>query len=278
MGMEREGAVMRRGNGRRRLLGVLGGMGPRAHVLFEEHLLTKSVEVLGARRDADFPAWMLASFPATPDRTEALCGDGVSPLPAMRKNLERLAAAGAEFAVAPCVTSHAFLEAADSLPLPLLSLPKVVARIAATTGVRRAGLLATSGTLRSALFQRALAAAGVESVSPLDLPDGEAAQAELVMAAIYGNGGGGGIKGDGPTPETAALLAAAGKKLVAAGAGALVMGCTEIPFAAGHLARIGVPLIDPLAVAAEAAVRYACALPFAPLQGNGDGAWEECIL
>jgi aspartate racemase len=272
------------GIGQKRVIGIVGGMGPRAHVLFEENLLTKAVDVLGAAKDADFPAWALVSFPGTPDRTRALRGRGESPLPAIKESLARLAGAGVDFAVAPCVTSHAFL-AGEGLPLPVLSLPAVTARVAAAAGVRRAGILATSGTLAAGLFDRAFSEAGIGSVSPLDLPNGEAAQLNLVMTAIYGPGGGmaddtaGGIKGGGPTPETDALLLAAGKNLVAAGADALVMGCTEISFAAGRLARAGVRLVDPLAIAAEAAIRYAYGLPFAGAGAEGsEEIWEKCFL
>lgn len=270
--------------GRKRVIGIVGGMGPRAHVLFEESLLAKAGDVLGAVKDADFPAWVLTSFPGTPDRTQALCGEGESPLPAIKESLARLAATGADFAVVVCITSHAFL-AGEALPLPVLNLPAVTARVASAAGVRRAGILATSGTLGTGLFDKAFAAAGIGSVSPLELPGGEVMQLELVMTAIYGPRGGmaggaaGGIKGNGPTPETDALLLSAGRKLVAAGADALVMGCTEISFAAGRLAEAGVRLVDPLAIAAEAAIRYAYGLPFAGGATEGsEEIWERCFL
>jgi aspartate racemase len=268
----------------KRLIGILGGLGPRAHILFEEHLLAKAVVILGAVKDADFPAWVLASFPQTPDRTRALCGAGEQPLPYLKKSLADLAAAGADFALIACVTSHALL-AREKLPLPVLSLPAVTASAAMTYGVKRAGILATTGTLRAGLFKKAFADAGVDSLSPFDLPDGDAIQQNLVMTAIYGPGGGsagavaGGIKGDGPTRETADLLLAAGKSLVAAGADALVIGCTEISFVSRILAETGVRLVDPLEIAAEAAIRYAYGLPFTgTCEKEVDALWEKCFL
>ncbi len=265
-----------------RLIGILGGLGPRAHVLFEQRLLAKAAGLLGARKDGDFPSWILASFPGTPDRTRGLCGGGESPLPAIRESLGRLAAAGADFAAIACITSHAFFAGGARLPLPVLNLPAVVALSATAAGIRRAGILATSGTLTAGLFEKAFAAAGGGCLSPLDLPGGEAAQTELVMTAIYGPGGGmtgvaaGGIKGNGPTAETSDLLLAAGRMLVAAGADALVMGCTEVSFAAGRLADAGVRLVDPLEIMAEAAIRHAYGLPFAGV--DDAGIWGKCFL
>jgi aspartate racemase len=264
----------------KRLIGILGGMGPRAHVLFENHLLAKAADLLGAVKDPDFPAWVLASFPNTPDRTRALCAGGESPLPFLKKSLTLLADAGADFALPACVTSHAFL-VEETLPLPVLSLPAAAACAAAAGGARRAGILATSGTLATGLFKNAFLDTGADCLSPLDLPGGDELQRDLVMAAIYGRDGeaGGGIKGDGPTRETAELLLTAGKKLVAAGADALIAGCTEISLVSERLAEAGARLIDPLEVAAEAAIRYAYGMPFTEHgEKGGDALWGKCFL
>jgi len=51
-----------------RLIGIVGGLGPFAHIDFERKLLAAASEVIGARRDQDFPQWVLSSIPRTPDR------------------------------------------------------------------------------------------------------------------------------------------------------------------------------------------------------------------
>ena len=264
---------------RRPLPGILGGLGPRAHIVFEGYVLDAAARLLGAARDQDFPPWILASVAGTPDRTRALRGGGDDPRPALWEGFGRLARAGADFAVVTCVTAHAFLipsAARPELPLPVMDLPGLAARSAST--IRRAGLLATTGTLESRLFQRAFVRLGKACLAPFDLPDGRRWQEELVMAAIYGDISDqypGGIKGNGPTPELIDRLFAAGRRLVDAGADALVAGCTEISLAAGRLADAGVPIIDPLRAGADALARYWAGLP----PGAGDDAqWEGCFL
>ena len=72
----------------------------------------------------------------------------------------------------------------------------------------------------------------------------------------------GGIKsGSDRDPETGnlhrATLAGAVRRLAAAGASCVVTGCTEIPLVLGRDPVEGTPLLDPLEVAARAAVRIA---------------------
>src|SRR5438270_10247881 len=105
-------------SGWQRLIGIVGGLGPHAHVDFERRLLA---EVPAASGDQDYPPWLVSSLPATPDRTEHLLGQGPSPVPLLVRSLERLAAGQADFAVIACITAHAFLpEIGPQVRLPIL--------------------------------------------------------------------------------------------------------------------------------------------------------------
>ncbi len=248
-----------------RLIGIVGGLGPFAHIDFERKLLAAASEVIGARRDQDFPQWVLSSIPRTPDRTEAYFGEAEDPTPSLSRSLERLRGAGADFAVVACNTAHLFLaRLRDESPLPIISLIEVTAgeaaRIAPGGSV---GLLATSGTLRSRLYHDPLEARGLRAVSPFDLDGGETLQRRNVMEPIYGpwvdgRHRGGGIKTDGGSARARTLLEEAAGRLVAdGGAEVLVAGCTEIPLALEGEEVAGRPLLDPAALLAAAAVRYA---------------------
>jgi aspartate racemase len=110
--------------------------------------------------------------------------------------------------------------------------------------VRTAGLLATTGTVRSGVFQTALAAAGVGVRVPTP------AEQERVMAAIYS------IKGALGNMERKALRDALGviaRRLVADGAEAIVLGCTELPLILAD-ADLGVPVFDVVLLLARAAI------------------------
>ena len=249
----------------RRLIGIVGGLGPFAHIDFERKLLAAASELVGARRDQDFPQWVLSSIPQTPDRTEAFFGEAEDPTPSLSRSLERLRGAGADFAVVACNTAHLFLERLrDESPLPIISLIETTAdeaaRIAPGGSV---GLLATSGTLRSRLYHDPLEARGLRAVSPLGLDDGEELQLRCVMEPIYGPSTdgrhqGGGIKTDGGSARARALLEqAAGRLVTEGGADVLVAGCTEIPLALEGPEVAGRPLLDPAALLAGAAIRRA---------------------
>ena len=252
----------------RRLIGIVGGLGPFAHIDFERKLLDAASELIGARRDQDFPQWVLSSIPQTPDRTEAFFGEAEDPTPVLERSLERLQGAGAHFAVVACNTAHLFLQRLrDESPLPIISLIETTADEAARIAPRGSvGLLATSGTLRSRLYHDPLEKRGMRAVSPFDLEYGEELQLRGVMEPIYGprvdgRHRGGGIKTDGGSPEARQLLERAARRLVEdAEVDVLVAGCTEIPLALDGAEVAGRPLLDPARLLAQAAVRYAYGL------------------
>jgi aspartate racemase len=263
---------MSRGTGEERrwprVIGVVGGLGPHAHVDFERRLLAAVPAPSG---DQDYPEWVISSIPATPDRTEHLLGQGPSPVPLLVRSLERLAG-HADFAVIACITAHAFLhEVGPQVRLPILDVVAATLEEAVRRHGERAriGLLATTGTLRCDLFARTARrmAPGLELLSLSDLADGWALQEELVMAAVYGPLAagtrlGGGVKsGLDRDPRTGALhrdtLARAAARLADAGATAIIAGCTEISLAFGASPVAGLPLLDPMQIAARAAIGIA---------------------
>jgi aspartate racemase len=180
----------------------------------------------------------------------------------------------ADFVVVACITAHAFLEEVQRrVAVPLLDMvDETLRRAVAEPGVRRIGLLATTGTLAARVYQAAAerVATGVEVVSLLETTDrgrsGEWLQEHLVMESVYGplNGTrrrGGGLKSGAVTGavahEAAARFGEAGRILAEAGADLVILGCTEIPAVLTQPELDKVPLVDPLAVTAEAAVDIA---------------------
>ena len=247
----------------RQLIGIVGGLGPYAHLDFERKLLQAAKERLGARNDQDFPQWVLSCLPQTPDRTAAFLGRSESPVPHLQRSLDRLQRAGADFAVIACNTAHLFLDAIGG-SLPILSMIEATAERAAELAPGgRVGLLATSGTLDSRLYHDALESHGLHPSSPLDLEGGERLQAEGVMAAIYGplvagEHQGGGIKSEGSSEHGRHLLEDAARRLVnEAHVDLLIAGCTEVPLALPVVEVAGRPLLDPARILADEAIRVA---------------------
>ncbi len=241
-----------------RTIGILGGLGPSAHIEFERRLLCALGTVAG---DQDYPDWLLLSVASTPDRTRALLHHGPSPAPALARGLRQLAAGGADFAVIACITAHAFLpEIQPNVALPIVDLvAATLDQIVERCGPHaRVGLLGTDGTLATALFQRRAAqlAPGLQWQTPLDLPTGSAVQENWVMRPIYG------IKAATERdPQTGLVhpeaLTLAAQQLIALGADVVLCGCTEISMALGSQQDPCIPLVDPLAVAAKVALAIA---------------------
>lgn len=259
-------------------IGILGGLGPHAHIEFESLLLDATSKALGRNaHDQDYPSWIVSSMPGTPDRTRTLLEGSESPVEAMVESASRLSRAA--FAVIPCNTAHAFLEEVRRRSrLPFLDMIRVTAeRAVERVGPRGAiGILAASGTLRADLYRRKIheLTPFARVLSLLDLEDGEERQERQVMEPIFGplrtdgadgtdmRRAGGGIKSGAfrdprRKEELAEPLRAAARMLSDAGAEVVLTACTEIPLVLGRESVGSIPLLDPMAVAAEEAVEIA---------------------
>jgi aspartate racemase len=227
----------------RRTIGILGGMGP----LATADLYTKIIRATPARTDQEHLPVIIHADPTVPDRTQALLHGGEDPMPWLIHGAENLARAGADFIVIPCNTAHAFLDQIRAAcPIPIVDMIDESARAvtALPAEVSQAGILATSGTVAANLYQSALARHGVQ----YRVPDDE--HQELVMETIAL------VKAGAIDGQTVEPVSRAARWLEAAGAGALLAACTELPVVL-HQQLVQVPLIDPTDVLARAAVRFA---------------------
>jgi aspartate racemase len=111
-------------------------------------------------------------------------------------------------------------------------------------GLRRAGLLASTGTLKSGLFSQAFARAGVEIIVPTDK------EQKKVMEAVFGKRG---IKAGFSSGDSRSLILEVSRRLLRRGAQAIIAGCTEIPLALRE-EDLPVPLLEPMRIAAEACI------------------------
>ena len=200
-------------------IGVVGGVGPAATVDF----LQKIVRHTEARRDQDHVKLLVEQNPQIPDRTDSLIGAGPDPTIALYATCKKLEDGGASLIAIPCNTAHAFVERIQPyLGILVVNMLDVTARHVAAilSGVRRVGVLATSGTVASGVYERALAIHGVEQVLP-----SPAAQLR-VMEAIYGSQGvkAGFVEGVCQDDIRAAVEDVAGQ-----GVDVVILGCTELP-------------------------------------------------
>jgi aspartate racemase len=227
-----------------KIIGILGGMGPEATI----DLFLKIVKGTKVRRDQDHLRILIDNNPKIPDRTLALQGKGESPLAELVRSGRLLEKAGADFIVIPCVTAHYYYGALQKrLNIPVLhiveeTLDYVKANL---KKVYKVGLIATTGTVQTGLFQEAFSRTAVELVIPS--PE---SQKKQVMEAIYGKKG---IKSIGPSESSRRLILEVSERLIQQGAEAIIAGCTEIPLVLKE-GDLPVPVIDPLSLLAGAAI------------------------
>lgn len=219
---------------REKAVGVIGGMGPEATVDF----MRRIVAATPARDDADHIRVLVDNNPKIPSRIAALIeGTGEDPTPvliAMAQGLERQ---GADFLTIPCNTAHYYLPAiAEAVSIPVLDMValSIKALDALSPKPRKVAMLATPAVRKVALYAKRLGEAGYEAL----LPD-EADEA-IVFALIRA------IKANAVTEELREGYAAVCERLIAAGADAFLIACTELSLLPLPKGRPSVDALDVL--------------------------------
>ncbi len=159
------------------LLGVLGGMGPQATQVFYQMLLDNT----DAHCDQEHVPALLFDDCAIPDRTQAILSGRTEEVYArLLRDGRVLEGAGCTLLVITCNTSHYFADRlAGDLTAPLLHMPRLAVERAKALGWKRLAILATEGTVRTGIYQKECARAGLEGWTP------DRAIQDRVTALIY---------------------------------------------------------------------------------------------
>jgi aspartate racemase len=233
-------------------VGVVGGVGPAATIDF----MQKIVRNTPAARDQDHIKLLVEQNPQIPDRTENLIGDGPDPTVSLYATCKKLEAGDADIIAIPCNTAHAYVERIQPyLKVPIVNMLTVTVAYLRESfpALREVGLLATSGTIASGVYQKALEAHGLAQIVP-----GPALQAR-VMNAIYGALG---VKAGYTAGECVDEITQVVDDLIDRGVEVIILGCTELPLLLqqgeirGSGGRIAW-LADPTDILARRCVAYA---------------------
>ncbi|MGB3512073.1 MAG: amino acid racemase [Microcoleaceae cyanobacterium] len=229
--------------------GIIGGLGPLAHIEFERRLIAFNVE-RGATGDRDHPVWILINATDIPDRTQSLLGNAPNCSPLLTKYGKMLEMAGADFLVVTCNTAHGFYQAVQSqLNIPWIHLMNVTAEFIQSNYPQscRIGVLATTGTLQAKLYHKSLSALGLTVIAPpLDSP-----LQQDIMNAIYHPVWGVKATGIEILPQPISILDNAMTWLEKQGTELVIAGCTEISVVLKQLRYNSLADIDPLDILAH---------------------------
>lgn len=221
------------------IIGVLGGMGPEATASF----FYKLIHATKVNKDQDHYRVVIDSNPKIPDRTKAIFKEGESPVPYMIETAKNVERSGASVLVSPCVTSYYFMkDVQKEVNIPIINIFSVLADYLEKElpEVEKIGILCTSGTRKTALFDQQVKGLAIAYPSRLS-------QEEKVMEAIYGKAG---IKQGNTGEYPKRLLQETAQEMIEEGADAIICGCTEVELAL-QAEDVSVPLIDPMQVVAE---------------------------
>jgi len=223
-------------------IGILGGMGPEATV----RMFNLIVKLTKAEKDQDHIPIIIFNNPQIPDRTAAIIDEGPSPLPMLIEGAKKLETAGANFIIMPCHTAHYhYDEIIRHISIPFLHLQEETRHYVEWRyrDLTRFGLLASTGTVETDLFQTIFHQKELEIIVP------EEKEQDMVMTAVYGERG---IK-RGFKKEPRQLLMHVINQLKEQKVEAVIAGCTEVSLVL-DVQELQLPVIDPLKITAAAAI------------------------
>ncbi len=223
---------------KKQTLGIIGGVGPLATMFIGEMIVRRTK----ATKDQEHVHTIIDNDTNIPDRTAFILDKTKeNPVPVLIEDAKKLASVGANLIAIPCNTAHTFYdEIAQGSPIPVLHMIRETAKRANDLGAKHVGILATTGTLTSRMYQDALEEFGITPVIPDDQ------MKEKVMAIIYDY-----VKaGKDVTQEDWLPIEEA---MLALNCDRIVLGCTELSIVNRDL-KLSDKYIDSLIVLAECAI------------------------
>lgn len=239
-------------------VGVIGGLGPSAGL----DLVRKLFDLTEATLDQDHLPVMLHSFPheIAPRPAFLLGQSDINPGYAIGQIMIGLAQSGATVLAMPCNTAHS--PAILDVALEMLAKEAPQARfihmidsvvemlVARTQGLRRIGIMSTTATLKTRLYQDRLEAAGLIPICP------DASSSVHIQSAISNDDFGIKAFSNPVTDKAKELLHTEARRLITeGGAEAILLGCTEIPLGFTEDTLDGVPVFDATKMLAERVIR-----------------------
>jgi len=207
---------------------------------------TICAEAASAMGEHQHPQITMHSFPLADYMRFASRLDWEGVASVLLESVEKVARAGADFAICPANTAHeAFDLMGPRSPIPWLHIVEVVAEAAAARKWTRLGILGTRLLMEGKVYKQVLSNRGIETLRP------EAVEREKINGLIFEEL----VKGDFKS-STREYFRSVAAELSGRGCDAVVMACTEIPLIFRQ-EDTDVPLLDSTRLLARAALKEA---------------------
>lgn len=227
----------------RRVIGVLGGMGPEASANLYLKILRYSQDHYDAVQDSDYPPVIIDSL-----TLEGFDETGITNAESVERQLvdgvKKLEAAGCDLIIIGCNTVHVLYDRIQqAVSIPILNIVAETRDRVLAAGYRTVGLFASESTSRMHLYQGAFEAAGIRVIEPDE-------DQQRVMNRVIEH-----VMGGNQKERDIIALKDVARDFVGHGAEAIVLGCTEIPLAINQV-HTDIKLFDTIEIIVESAVDF----------------------
>lgn len=222
-------------------LGILGGMGPAASAEFVNRLIQQTP----ASCDQEHIPFVLWNNPQIPDRSTSMRNSDNKPLPFLLEGIRGLKSVGCDTIVIPCNTAHFWFNDIVKINIGTIHIVDSVASALRDANITNTtiGVMGTQATVELGLYQTRLNDRGWNCIVP-----SEEEMSTLVQPAID-------LIKSGKLEQSHPMFMSVVDSLIARGARAVVLGCTEIPLAVKEDNRNGIPLINSIDSLVKAAIK-----------------------
>lgn len=149
-----------------KVLGVIGGVGPQATVYFADLI----IKMTDAKTDQEHITTIILNHSSIPDRTAYILDNSKeNPLPVMINDAKMLEKDGCDFIVIPCNTAHYFFdEIQKNVDVPIINILEETVSYCEKTvpDIKKIGVLATDGTIKSEAYQNIIKKHSLEYAVP----------------------------------------------------------------------------------------------------------------
>ncbi len=223
----------------KRVVGIIGGMGPEATVL----LMTKIIAKTEAEDDCDHVPVLVDNNTQVPSRIKAIIEKtGENPGPTIAMMAKRLEQNDACALAMPCNTAHHYKsEIVESVHIPFLDMIELTASRLKNMSIKSAGVLASPAVQQTGIFDQAFSNNGITTLYPAN-------QIELLEAIQN-------VKKVGDNSSSRSILVDSAEELVISGADILLVACSELSIIADEL-KDSHCLLDTIDVLAEEIIKF----------------------
>ncbi len=223
-------------------LGMIGGLGPESTLDYYQRIIALYREYTG---DRHYPEFIIVSVDLRKGLDFMEANDLIGMADYLLEGIDKLARAGAEFAMISANTPHiVFDEVAPKSPIPLISIVEATRAAAKALNLKRLALFGTRYTMQADFYLKVFAREGIELLVP-EPHDQDYIHDKYMNELVPGKF----------LPETrAGLLAIVDRMKTTSNIDGVILAGTELPLVLRAPDHNGIPFLDTTKIHCETAV------------------------